>query len=237
MKKLMALFLIFAVFCCMPNPAYSKSWWKKIIERMMNEGIDRVDDSWDDDHAVMMGYDAYFLYPKSFSARYDIIDLNLYPEVKDTDVEDVETGIYGPVDFSRDASEIIYRETSPSSRKALITSKADGYKIQAQARIAVYAKRAEKIKEKVYEIVENEREYDPVRKEGKKPASWEINGGISAKKTAVMTENVALKIYMNELLALKTALTGEIALIGTVKYANMVADSLNGYIKIYDMVR
>ena len=53
----------------------------------------------------------------------------------------------------------------------------------------------------------------------------------------VMANGIALKTYMNELLALKNAVTGEIALLGTVNYANMVSESLNGTMEIYDLVR
>jgi len=50
-------------------------------------------------------------------------------------------------------------------------------------------------------------------------------------------DNMALKLYVNELLALKTALTGEMAILGTEKYARAVAGSLDRYIEIYDMAK
>lgn len=228
MKKLTALFLVFAVFCFMSDPTYAKSWWEKIIERMMNEGIDRTDDFWDDAHAFRMGYDAYVLYPKSFSGSYDIVDLDLYPKAEVPKVSaDTASGKYGPVSFSGDASRII--SAGSSKRKALVVEKANDYKLQAQARIAVYAERAQKIRESMSSL---KTDIDGIS--GK---SLEVTAGVHSEKAEAMFDNIALKVYMNELLALKTALTGEIALIGTVKYANMVADSLNGYIKIYDMVR
>ena len=228
MKKLTALFLVLAVFCFMSDPAYAKSWWKKIIERMMNEGIDRTDSSWDDAHTVRMGYDAYVIYPKAFSGSYSIADLNLYPKTEEVSV-DVTSGEYGPVNFSGDASRIISASSSKRNTKTLVIKKANDYKLQAQARIAVYAERAQKIRESMSSL---KTDIDGIS--GK---SLEVTAGVHSEKAEAMFDNIALKVYMNELLALKTALTGEIALIGTVKYANMVADSLNGYIKIYDMVR
>lgn len=58
-----------------------------------------------------------------------------------------------------------------------------------------------------------------------------------SEKMETMADNIALRLYMSEMLALKTALTGEIAILGTVEYANFLSDSLNGSMEIYDLVK
>lgn len=207
-------------------------WWDKIIKRMMREGISRVDSSWDDAHAALMGIDAYYIYPKSFTAHYDfnmdgqkIHDLYYSPEVEVDVSEDVAAGKYGPVDFSEDAVKIV-SSVSRSERRWQVVNTAEGYKLQAQAKIADYAERAKQIQKEV-------QKWTDISIEGFDGASWEQNAGIFLKKTAVMADNLALKAYMSELLALRTALTAELGLTEATGYAREVMDSLDEYLKIY----
>ena len=99
-KVILALFVV--VFCVVSIEA---GWWDKIIKRMMSEGISRVDSSWDDAHAALMGIDAYYLYPKSFTAHYDFnMDGQKYMTyITSTrvDVSEDVAGKYGPIDFQR----------------------------------------------------------------------------------------------------------------------------------------
>lgn len=206
-------------------------WWDKIIKRMMSEGISRVDSSWDDAHAALMGIDAYYLYPKSFTAHYDFnMDgqkiHDLYYFDKEVDVsEDVAAGRYGPVDFSEDAVKIV-SSVSRGERRWQVVNTAEGYKLQTQAKIADYAERAKQIQREV-------QKWTDISIEGFDGASWEQNAGIFSKKTAVMADNLALKAYMSELLALRTALTAELGLTEATGYAREVMDSLDEYLKIY----
>lgn len=227
MKKAM-LALLVVVFSVVSVEA---GWWDKIIKRMMSEGISRVDSSWDDAHAALMGIDAYYLYPKSFTAHYDFnMDgqkiHDLYYFDKEVDVsEDVAAGRYGPVDFSEDAVKIV-SSVSRGERRWQVVNTAEGYKLQAQAKIADYAERAKQIQREV-------QKWTDISIEGFDGASWEQNAGIFSKKTAVMADNLALKAYMSELLALRTALTAELGLTEATGYAREVMDSLDEYLKIY----
>jgi len=212
-------------------------WWDKIIKRMMNEGISRVDNSLDDAHAALMGIDAYYIYPKSFTAHYDVkisgkelYDLYYSPEAKIDVFKDVAAGKYGPVDFSRDASEIVSKSASSGQRRVWVLSKADEYKLQAQAKIANYAERAKQIQREV-------QKWTDISIDGFYGASWEQNAGVYSKKMSVMADNLALKTYMNELLALRTALTAELGLTEATGYAKEVMNSLDEYLKIYKMAR
>lgn len=227
MKKVM-LALLVVVFSVVSVEA---GWWDKIIKRMMSEGISRVDSSWDDAHAALMGIDAYYLYPKSFTAHYDFnMDgqkiHDLYYFDKEVDVsEDVAAGRYGPVDFSEDAVKIV-SSVSRGERRWQVVNTAEGYKLQTQAKIADYAERAKQIQREV-------QKWTDISIEGFDGASWEQNAGIFSKKTAVMADNLALKAYMSELLALRTALTAELGLTEATGYAREVMDSLDEYLKIY----
>jgi len=210
-------------------------WWDKIIKRMMSEGISRVDSSWDDAHAALMGIDAYYLYPKSFTAHYDFnMDgqkiHDLYYFDKEVDVsEDVAAGKYGPVDFSEDAVKIV-SSVSRGERRWQVVNTAEGYKLQAQAKIADYAERAKQIQREV-------QKWTDISIEGFDGASWEQNAGVFSEKTAVIADNLALKTYMNELLALRTALTAELGLTEATGYAREVMNSLGEYLEIYRMAR
>lgn len=233
MKKvvLALLVVIFSV------TSVEAGWWDKIIKRMMSEGISRVDSSWDDAHAALMGIDAYYLYPKSFTAHYDvnidgkkIHDLYYLPEVEIDVSKDVAAGKYGPVDFSSDASEIVLKSASPSQRRVWVLSKANEYKLQAQAKIANYAERAKQIQKEV-------QKWTDISIDGFYGASWETNAGVFAEKTTVMADNLALKTYMGELLALRTALTVELGLTEATGHAKEVMNSLDEYLEIYRMAR
>ena len=52
-----------------------------------------------------------------------------------------------------------------------------------------------------------------------------------------MADNLALKTYMNELLALRTALTAELGLIEATGYSKEIMNSLDEYLEIYRMAR
>lgn len=227
MKKVILAFLVVILAAL----SVEAGWWDKIIKRMMREGVYRVDNELDNAHTVAMGYDTYYLYPKAFTARYDIdVDLFLLPE-KEIDVsEDVLAGKYGPVDFSQDVSDILSRSVSRPDRKRLVIETSEEYKIQAQTRIADYAERAKQIQKEV-------RQWTDVSIDELHGPSWETNAGIFSEKTAIMADNMALKVYMGELLALRTALTGELGLVGATNYAKEVMDSLNSYLEIYRMAR
>lgn len=226
MKKVVLAFLVVILAAV----SVEAGWWDKIIKRMMREGIHRIDNSWDDAHATMMGYDAYYLYPKAFTARYDVdVDLSL-PETEVDVSEDVLAGKYGPVDFSQDVSDILSRSVSRPDRKRLVIETSEEYKMQALAKMVEYAERARQIQKEV-------RQWTAVSIDELHGPSWETNAGVFSEKTAVMADNMALKIYMGELLALRTALTGELGLVGATNYAKEVMDSLNGYLEIYRMAR
>jgi len=210
-------------------------WWDKIIKRMMREGVSRVDSSWDDAHAALMGIDAYYIYPKSFTAHYDFnMDgqkiHDLYYFDKEVDVsKDVAAGKYGPVDFSNDAAEIV-SSVSRSERQWRVINTAEGYKIQAQTKIANYAERAKQIQKEV-------QKWTDISIEGFSGASWEQNAGVYSEKLSVMADNLALKTYMNELLALRTALTAELGLTEATGYSKEIMNSLDEHLKIYEMAR
>jgi hypothetical protein len=184
-----------------------------------------------------MGIDAYYIYPKSFTAHYDVKisgkevhDLYYSPEAEVDVSEDVAAGKYGPVDFSRDASEIVSKSASSGQRRVWVLSKADEYKLQAQAKIANYAERAKQIQREV-------QKWTDISIGGFYGASWEQNAGVYSKKMSVMADNLALKTYMNELLALRTALTAELGLTEATGYAKEVMNSLDEYLEIYRMAR
>lgn len=211
-------------------------WWDKIIKRMMREGITRVDSSWDDAHADLMGIDAYYIYPKSFTAHYDVKisgkevhDLYYSPEAEVDVSEDVAAGKYGPVDFSEDAAKIV-SSVSRGERRWRVVNTAEGYKLQAQAKIADYAERAKQIQREV-------QKWTDISIEGFDGASWEQNAGVYSEKLSVMADNLALKTYMNELLALRTALTAELGLIEATGYSKEIMNSLDEYLEIYRMAR
>ncbi len=234
MKKVVLAFLIVIVSVV----SVEAGWWDKIIKRIINEGIERTDRNkqtgrlWDDDHAVRMAYDAYVLAPRAFSGDIDFVDFNIYIDVEDdVDVKkDVASGEYGPVSFEEDALEIIAKSTSQAAKSKMISDRVNFYKLQAMSRLTSYLESANKLKEDLKEW--RETDIDNVC-----GLSLESIAGVMSEKSEVMANGIALKTYMNELLALKNAVTGEIALLGTVNYANMVSESLNGTMEIYDLVR
>ena len=239
MKKFIALCMVFFIIFALVQPSYAGSWWKKIIRKMMREGVKRTDlpkspanTILDDDHAVRMAYDAYVLAPRAFSGDIDFVDFNIYIDVEDdVDVKkDVASGEYGPVSFEEDALEIITKSTSQAAKSKMISDRVNFYKLQAMSRLTSYLERANKLKEDLKEW--RETDIDNVC-----GLSLESIAGVMSEKSEVMANGIALKTYMNELLALKNAVTGEIALLGTVNYANMVSESLNGTMEIYDLVR
>ena len=232
MKKFIALCMVFFIIFALVQPSYAGSWWKKIIRKMMREGVKRTDSSWDDAHAVKMAYDAYVVAPRAFSGDIDFVDFNIYIDVEDdVDVKkDVASGEYGPVSFEEDALEIITKSTSQAAKSKMISDRVNFYKLQAMSRLTSYLERANKLKEDLKEW--RETDIDNVC-----GLSLESIAGVMSEKSEVMANGIALKTYMNELLALKNAVTGEIALLGTVNYANMVSESLNGTMEIYDLVR
>lgn len=230
MKKV-AFFIVIVFLLTASSVSYAKSWWQKIIERMMSEGIVRVDNGFDDSMAARMAYDAYVIAPKAFSAGINFANFNLFPKAEDKDVtEDVKKGKYGPVSFNKDASDVVLKGDSMSGRKAIMHEKANEYKLDAQARISAYIERAKKIKEEVSYWTN----FDIDGISGK---SLEVTSGVMSEKMETMADNIALRLYMSEMLALRTALTGEIAILGTVEYANFLSDSLNGSMEIYDLVK
>ena len=83
MKKFIALCMVFFIIFALVQPSYAGSWWKKIIRKMMREGVKRTDSFLDDDHAVRMAYDAYVLAPRAFSGDIDFVDFNIYIDVED----------------------------------------------------------------------------------------------------------------------------------------------------------
>jgi len=110
LKKIVLFVVVLLVV--FPSPSFAKSWWEKIIEKMMNEGIVRTDSGFDDTAATKMAYDAYVIAPKSFTARYSFTDFNMFPKAEEASVSaDVAKGKYGPVSFSGDVLEIISKET------------------------------------------------------------------------------------------------------------------------------
>lgn len=229
MKKI-ALFVV-VLLVIFPAPSFAKSWWEKIIEKMMNEGIVRTDSNYDDAAALKMAYDAYVIAPKSFTAKYSFTDFNMFPKAEEASVSaDVKKGKYGPVSFSGDVLEIISKGDSMTKRKSLVLDRASRYKLDAQARIASYVARAEKIREEV----KNMPDFDI---DGISGRSLEVAAGEHSELMETLADNMALKLYAGELLALKTALTGEMAILGTEKYARAVAGSLDRYIEIYDMTK
>ncbi|MFY9412772.1 MAG: hypothetical protein WBK47_08950 [Acetomicrobium sp.] len=239
MKKFIALCMVFFIIFALVQPSYAGSWWKKIIRKMMREGVKRTDlpkspanTILDDEHAVRMAYDAYVLAPRAFSGDIDFVDFNIYIDVEDdVDVKkDVASGEYGPVSFEEDALEIITKSTSQAAKSKMISDRVNFYKLQAMSRLTSYLERANKLKEDLKEW--RETDIDNVC-----GLSLESIAGVMSEKSEVMANGIALKTYMNELLALKNAVTGEIALLGTVNYANMVSESLNGTMEIYDLVR
>ena len=239
MKKFIALCMVFFIIFALVQPSYAGSWWKKIIRKMMREGVKRTDlpkspanTILDDDHAVRMAYDAYVLAPRAFSGDIDFVDFNIYIDVEDdVDVKkDVASGEYGPVSFEEDALEIITKSTSQAAKSKMISDRVNFYKLQAMSRLTSYLESANKLKEDLKEW--RETDIDNVC-----GLSLESISGVMSEKSEVMANGIALKTYMNELLALKNAVTGEIALLGTVNYANMVSESLNGTMEIYDLVR
>ena len=239
MKKFIALCMVFFIIFALVQPSYAGSWWKKIIRKMMREGVKRTDlpkspanTILDDDHAVRMAYDAYVLAPRAFSGDIDFVDFNIYIDVEDdVDVKkDVASGEYGPVSFEEDALEIIAKSTSQAAKSKMISDRVNFYKLQAMSRLTSYLESANKLKEDLKEW--RETDIDNVC-----GLSLESIAGVMSEKSEVMANGIALKTYMNELLALKNAVTGEIALLGTVNYANMVSESLNGTMEIYDLVR
>jgi len=224
-------FFIVVLLVVFPSPSFAKSWWQKIIERMMSEGIVRTDSGFDDAVATKMAYDAYVIAPKSFTAKYSFTDFNMFPKAEEASVSaDVAAGKYGPVDFSGDVLEIISNGSSDRKRKSLVLERSSAYKLDVQGRIASYVARAEKIREEVKKMPG----FDI---DGISGRSLEVSAGEHSELMKVMADNIALKLYMNELLALKTSLTGEMAILGTEKYVRAVAGSLNGYAEIYDMVK
>jgi len=224
-------FFIVVLLVVFPSPSFAKSWWQKIIERMMSEGIVRTDSGFDDAAATKMAYDVYVIAPKSFTAKYSFTDFNMFPKAEEASVSaDVAAGKYGPVDFSGDVLEIISNGSSDRKRKSLVLERSSAYKLDVQGRIASYVARAEKIREEVKKMPG----FDI---DGISGRSLEVSAGEHSELMKVMADNIALKLYMNELLALKTSLTGEMAILGTEKYARAVAGSLNGYAEIYDMVK
>ena len=229
MKKIVLFVVVLLVV--FPSPSFAKSWWEKIIEKMMNEGIIRTDSNYDDAVALKMAYDAYVIAPKSFTARYSFTDFNMFPKAEEASVSaDVAAGKYGPVSFSGDVLEIISKGDSMTKRKSLVLDRASRYKLDAQARITSYIARAEKIREEVKNIPD----FDI---DGISGRSLEVAAGEHSELMETLADNMALKLYVNELLALKIALTGEMAILGTEKYARAIAGSLNGYAEIYDMVK
>lgn len=239
MKKFIALCMVFFIIFALVQPSYAGSWWKKIIRKMMREGVKRTDlpkspanTILDDEHAVRMAYDAYVLAPRAFSGDIDFVDFNIYIDVEDdVDVKkDVASGEYGPVSFEEDALEIIAKSTSQAAKSKMISDRVNFYKLQAMSRLTSYLESANKLKEDLKEW--RETDIDNVC-----GLSLESIAGVMSEKSEVMANGIALKTYMNELLALKNAVTGEIALLGTVNYANMVSESLNGTMEIYDLVR
>ena len=232
MKKFIALCMVFFIIFALVQPSYAGSWWKKIIRKMMREGVKRTDSSWDDAHAVKMAYDAYVVAPRAFSGDIDFVDFDIYIDAEDdVDVKkDVASGEYGPVSFEEDALEIIAKSTSQAAKSKMISDRVNFYKLQAMSRLTSYLERANKLKEDLKEW----RETDIDNVSG---LSLESISGVMSEKSEVMANGIALKTYINELLALKNAVTGEIALLGTVNYANMVSESLNGTMEIYDLVR
>jgi len=224
-------FFIVVLLVVFPSPSFAKSWWQKIIERMMSEGIVRTDSGFDDAAATKMAYDAYVIAPKSFTAKYSFTDFNMFPKAEEASVSaDVKKGKYGPVSFSGDVLEIISKGNSLSKRKSLVLDRASRYKLDAQARIASYVARAEKIREEA----KNMPDFDI---DGISGRSLEVVAGEHSELMETLADNMALKLHVNELLALKTALTGEMAILGTEKYARAVAGSLDRYIEIYDMAK
>jgi len=229
LKKIFLFVVVLLVV--FPSPSFAKSWLEKIIEKMMNEGIVRTDSNYDDAAALKMAYDAYVIAPKSFTARYSFTDFNMFPKAEEASVSaDVAKGKYGPVSFSGDVLEIISKGNSLSKRKSLVLDRASRYKLDAQARIASYVARAEKIREEA----KNMPDFDI---DGISGRSLEVAAGEHSELMETLADNMALKLYVNELLALKTALTGEMAILGTEKYARAVAGSLDRYIEIYDMAK
>lgn len=229
MKKTAVLVVIFLLI--LSPAAFAKSWWQKIIERMMNEGIVRTDSGFDDTAALKMAYDAYVIAPKSFTARYSFTDFNMFPKAEEASVSaDVAAGKYGPVSFSGDVLEIISKGDSMTKRKSLVLDRASRYKLDVQGRIASYVARAEKIREEV----KNMPDFDI---DGISGRSLEVAAGEHSELMETLADNMALKLYVNELLALKIALTGEMAILGAEKYARTVAGSLDRYAEIYDMVK
>jgi len=229
LKKTAVLVVIFLLI--LSPAAFAKSWWQKIIERMMSEGIVRTDSGFDDAAATKMAYDAYVIASKSFTAKYSFTDFNMFPKAEEASVSaDVKKGKYGPVSFSGDVLEIISKGNSLSKRKSLVLDRASRYKLDAQARIASYVARAEKIREEA----KNMPDFDI---DGISGRSLEVVAGEHSELMETLADNMALKLYVNELLALKIALTGEMAILGTEKYARAVAGSLDRYIEIYDMVK
>ena len=229
MKKTAVLVVIFLLI--LSPAAFAKSWWQKIIERMMNEGIVRTDSGFDDTAALKMAYDAYVIAPKSFTARYSFTDFNMFPKAEEASVSaDVAAGKYGPVSFSGDVLEIISKGDSMTKRKSLVLDRASRYKLDVQGRIASYVARAEKIREEA----KNMPDFDI---DGISGRSLEVVAGEHSELMETLADNMALKLYVNELLALKIALTGEMAILGAEKYARTVAGSLDRYAEIYDMVK
>ena len=117
-----------------------------------------------------------------------------------------------------------------TKRKSLVLDRASRYKLDVQGRIASYVARAEKIREEA----KNMPDFDI---DGISGRSLEVVAGEHSELMETLADNMALKLYVNELLALKTALTGEMAILGTEKYARAVAGSLDRYIEIYDMTK
>jgi len=229
LKKIVLFIVVLLVV--FPSPSFAKSWWQKIIEKMMNEGVVRVDSGFDDTAALKMAYDAYVIAPKSFTAKYGFADFDMFPKAEEASVSaDVAAGKYGPVDFSGDVFEIISNGSSDRKRKSLILERSSAYKLDAQGRIASCVARAEKIREEVKKMPD----FNVDNISGR---SFEVSAGEHSELMKVMADNIALKLYMNELLALKTSLTGEMAILGTEKYARAVSESLKGYAEIYDMSR
>lgn len=153
MKKFIALCMVFFIIFALVQPSYAGSWWKKIIRKMMREGVKRTDSFLDDDHAVRMAYDAYVLAPRAFSGDIDFVDFNIYIDVEDdVDVKkDVASGEYGPVSFEEDALEIIAKSTSQAAKSKMISDRVNFYKLQAMSRLTSYLESANKLKEDLKE--------------------------------------------------------------------------------------
>jgi len=150
---------------------------------------------------------------------------DLYYFEKEIDVsEDVAAGKYGPVDFSNDAAKIV-SSVSRNERQWQTINTAEGYKLKAQAKIANYAERAKQIQKEV-------QKWTDISIEGFSGASWEQNAGVYSKKISVMADNLALKTYMNELLALRIALTAELGLTEATGYSREVMDTLDEYLNL-----